>query len=234
MRIGLITYQRGHLKTEQVARGLAALNRHRLEFYGLPFAQRPARIPRFDHRPDQFADRTPPEILAKDVDGSFRACASQRDIEPGPDIWMVMVGVLLSAEFLSQAKVINCHAGIVPAVRGLDSFKWAILDGQPLGVTLHYVDAEVDAGEIVAVVPTRVREDDTIADLAQRHYENEVETLIAFERHLIQRENSYAALPKREPRLRMNNGLEVEMLKRFPAYRDKWATRVVVSNEPIG
>jgi phosphoribosylglycinamide formyltransferase-1 len=229
MRIGLITYERGHLKTEQVATGLAAPGRHALEFHALPFNPRPGRRPLFDHRPDQFAGCAPTADLARRLGARFTPCASEAEILAGgpaaPDIWMVMIGVLLSADFLARARVINCHAGVVPSVRGLDAFKWAILDDQPLGVTLHYVDAEVDAGEVIAVVPTDVRPNDTIADLARRHYDNEIAASIAFEAHVAGRTNPFADVAARPPRMRMNNEIEGEMLRRFPDYRDRWAAK---------
>ncbi|MEK9723900.1 MAG: formyltransferase family protein, partial [Rhodospirillaceae bacterium] len=41
---------------------------------------------------------------------------------------------------------INVHRGIAQDYRGLDSEYWAILEGRfdKLGVTIHYVDAELD------------------------------------------------------------------------------------------
>jgi phosphoribosylglycinamide formyltransferase-1 len=90
---------------------------------------------------------------------------------------------------------------------------------------LHYVDAEVDAGEVIAVVPTDVRPNDTIADLARRHYDNEIAASIAFEAHVAGRTNPFADVAARPPRMRMNNEIEGEMLRRFPDYRDRWAAK---------
>jgi methionyl-tRNA formyltransferase len=48
--------------------------------------------------------------------------------------------------------LINVHRGIVQRYRGLDSEYWAIYhhDFDNIGVTLHYVNEELDAGDIVA------------------------------------------------------------------------------------
>lgn len=48
--------------------------------------------------------------------------------------------------------MINIHRGIVPEYRGLDSDLWAILEGRldQIGVTVHYVDENLDTGEVIA------------------------------------------------------------------------------------
>lgn len=48
--------------------------------------------------------------------------------------------------------VLNLHAGITPAYRGVHGGYWALADGRPdlCGATVHVVDAGVDTGSIVA------------------------------------------------------------------------------------
>lgn len=66
------------------------------------------------------------------------------------------LGVILGARILSQ-EVINCfstgilniHPGLLPENRGLDNIKWAIVDGQPQGVTAHLIDHYIDRGELI-------------------------------------------------------------------------------------
>lgn len=52
----------------------------------------------------------------------------------------------------TQAPVLNIHAGITPAYRGVHGGYWALWQGQPqdFGATLHLVDHGVDTGTVLA------------------------------------------------------------------------------------
>lgn len=57
---------------------------------------------------------------------------------------------------------INVHAGELPKYRGYHPINWAIIrDEKEVGVTVHYIDEEVDSGDILAqkVIPLRNRDD---------------------------------------------------------------------------
>jgi methionyl-tRNA formyltransferase len=45
---------------------------------------------------------------------------------------------------------LNCHPSLLPLNRGKHPNFWCIADSTPCGVTLHWVDAGVDSGAIVA------------------------------------------------------------------------------------
>lgn len=46
---------------------------------------------------------------------------------------------------------INIHPSLLPSFRGTSITRWQILEGVPYsGVTIHYMDAEFDSGEIIA------------------------------------------------------------------------------------
>jgi methionyl-tRNA formyltransferase len=64
--------------------------------------------------------------------------------------------------------VLNPHPGLLPAYRGVDVIPWALHNGDPLGVTVHFVDATIDTGPIVDQRSLDVRPGDTIASLHQR------------------------------------------------------------------
>lgn len=46
--------------------------------------------------------------------------------------------------------VVNIHNSYLPWNRGADPNIWSVLEGTPRGVTLHYVDEELDKGFIIA------------------------------------------------------------------------------------
>jgi|HubBroStandDraft_3_1064219.scaffolds.fasta_scaffold27045_2 methionyl-tRNA formyltransferase len=56
----------------------------------------------------------------------------------------------------------NLHFGPLPRLRGCFPTKWAILDDEPAGVTLHAIDPGIDSGDVVArtVVPLATGETD--------------------------------------------------------------------------
>ena len=70
-----------------------------------------------------------------------------------PDIGIsVLFGYILQPDFLSvfPSGCINLHPALLPYNRGTYPNVWSIVDRTPAGVTLHYMDAGVDTGDIVA------------------------------------------------------------------------------------
>ena len=64
--------------------------------------------------------------------------------------------------------VLNAHPGLLPDYRGVDVIPWALYHGDPLGVSVHYVDAGIDSGDIVARRRYDVRPGDTLHALTRR------------------------------------------------------------------
>lgn len=64
----------------------------------------------------------------------------------------VLFGYILRPEFLDlfPAGVLNLHPAYLPYNRGAYPNVWSIVERTPAGVTLHYVDAGVDTGDIIA------------------------------------------------------------------------------------
>jgi len=70
-----------------------------------------------------------------------------------PDIALsVFFGYILRREFLDlfPAGVVNLHPAYLPYNRGTYPNVWSIVEGTPTGATLHYIDAGVDTGDIIA------------------------------------------------------------------------------------
>ena len=62
----------------------------------------------------------------------------------------------------------NLHPALLPYGRGADPNVWAIIDREPAGATLHWIDAGIDSGDIVAQRPVAVEPTDTGETLYQR------------------------------------------------------------------
>lgn len=181
MRVGLLTADVPHRKTEEVVHGLLAKGIAAITIFTVPFVERKSRAPLFCHRPDPFKAAHASELAALFPRVSYHALGGMDDFPADAvDVVLMTGGVLVPDAVLSRSSVIflNVHAGLIPDVRGLDAFKWAILDDRPLGVTLHEIDARVDMGRILMCRPTPIMADDSLASCAARHYRAEVQLLI--------------------------------------------------------
>jgi methionyl-tRNA formyltransferase len=81
-----------------------------------------------------------------------------------PDIILcIFWGYILKPIFYKIATqgCINIHLGYLPYNRGKNPNVWAIIDETPAGVTLHYIDENIDTGAIIAQTEIRVSSVDT-------------------------------------------------------------------------
>jgi phosphoribosylglycinamide formyltransferase-1 len=218
--IGLITYHYPHLKTEQVLQHLIKMP-FKYKIFALPFLPRKQRAILIPHRPEQ-ADAVAPEVLAQKHKIPYIRCEKDADIDSFCDMYLILGAGLISAQCIKGKKIINCHPGIIPTVRGLDSFKWAVYEMQPLGITLHYIDAETDAGEIISIMPTNVYKTDSLSTLARRHYENEIYCLSNFVWYIQNPENKYKCIKRGESKKRMPIEKEAETARIFTRYIERF------------
>lgn len=83
---------------------------------------------------------------------------------------------LLSSEFVSAFKkrIMNVHPALLPAFPGLHAQRQAIEHGVRVsGVTVHFVDEDLDAGPIILQAAVRVEPGDTEESLSDRILEQE-------------------------------------------------------------
>jgi len=217
--LGIITYNAKHLKTEQLILNL--VGRYNITVYALPFIARPARKVLFQHRPNQ-ADGVHPREICEYLNIPFNPVEFDWEIDNGQDFYLIAGAGILSAQCLREKLVLNGHPGIIPAVRGLDAFKWSIYNMCPLGVTLHYVDENIDAGQVIAVRPTPVFFSDTLESLARRHYENEIRMLTDFEKYISAPVNPFKDISKGDSMRRMKHEQESELGERFLFYKQQY------------
>ncbi len=71
--------------------------------------------------------------------------------------------------------VVNLHPAFLPYNRGWHTANWALLDGTPIGATLHFMDAALDTGDIISRVELDVRPEDTAHTLHGRLLDLEYE-----------------------------------------------------------
>ena len=86
---------------------------------------------------------------------------------------VVLAGFMrvLKGEFLRafEGRIINIHPSLLPSFPGLEAWKQALEHGVKVtGCTVHFVDAGVDAGPIIAQEAVPVLDDDNAETLHQR------------------------------------------------------------------
>lgn len=70
---------------------------------------------------------------------------------------------ILRPPVLEVIPFVNLHIALLPYNRGADPTLWSALDGTPSGVSIHWVDAGVDTGDLIAQRAVPFAADDTLA-----------------------------------------------------------------------
>lgn len=218
MKIALISYDTNHLKTQQLIKKLMCDSRiSKIKILALPFVQREQRRVNFKHRPNMnkgVHTKTLADYNKVDFSHWDGHSLTSNDF----DFFLIGGAGRLKLDFTQNIKIINVHSGIIPLVRGLDSFKWAILKNLPLGNTLHFIDDELDSGEILKIAPTPVYKCDTITSLAKRHYELEIDLLANFMDYVHEGKKSSSLVS--DLNMRMKPETEIKMIKHFENWKN--------------
>lgn len=81
-----------------------------------------------------------------------------------PDVIAVFGTSLIRGELLKRGRlgIVNLHGGLSPEYRGADCTFWALYNSEPekIGCTLHFIDAGIDSGKLIAHVCPEVHEGD--------------------------------------------------------------------------
>lgn len=96
-----------------------------------------------------------------------------------PDLICVFGTSLIRGDLLRQGRLgmVNLHGGLSPEYRGADCTFWALYNGEPekVGCTLHYIDAGIDTGRLIAHVSPEVRAGDSELELFWRAVQDSAE-----------------------------------------------------------
>ena len=73
-----------------------------------------------------------------------------------PDVIAVFGTSLIKGPLLELGRrgIVNLHGGLSPEYRGADCTFWALYNGEPekVGCTIHFIDAGIDTGKLIAHV----------------------------------------------------------------------------------
>jgi len=98
-----------------------------------------------------------------------------------PDLILVnSYSMILPKEILDIPKrgAINIHGAMLPKYRGANVLNWVLINGEKeTGITLHYMNEDIDAGDIIAQTKIKISFTDTASTL-KRKFARTVITLL--------------------------------------------------------
>jgi folate-dependent phosphoribosylglycinamide formyltransferase PurN len=107
-----------------------------------------------------------------------------------PDVVLVFGTGILREPFLSafEGRIINIHLGLSPYYRGAGTNFWPLVNREPeyVGATIHYLDAGIDTGPILAHVRPRIERGDGPHDIGNK-------TIVAAAQALLRAASAHAA-----------------------------------------
>ena len=113
-----------------------------------------------------------PGTISSKLTGKFEDNWIDEIKQFSPDL-IVLAGFMrvIKQKFLStfNNKIINLHPSLLPSFPGLNSINQAFEKKVKItGCTVHWVNEEIDGGEIIAQAPVRVMEGDTLLSITQK------------------------------------------------------------------
>lgn len=182
-RICLLSYQALHRKTIDTMMRLKMYGYINVCVYAKPFHYQKKYVPLVEHRPtvndfDSLNDVGYAEII-QNLGYELKNISDYNEIQEGSSCIFLICGAgIIPQNVIQRYRIINAHPGYIPIVRGLDSLKWAIIEGLPIGVTTHLLGDYVDAGNVLERRKIPIYDNDTFHTVAYRQYEMEVQMLV--------------------------------------------------------
>ena len=96
------------------------------------------------------------------------------------DLAIIAGARILNPEVIQACggKVLNIHPGLLPEVRGLDTFFWSIYYKKPLGISAHFITPKIDSGFLIYKEKLPLYKNDTPFDVTLRLLEQQQDILI--------------------------------------------------------
>lgn len=222
-RICVLTYQTMHRKTMDTLFRLKINGYMNVCVYAKPFHYTKKYTPLIAHRPavEEFEGFNGPGYsdIINNLGYEVRNIDSYEEIdEAATTIFLVCGAGLIPEKVVNKYRIINAHPGYIPVVRGLDSLKWAIAEGSPIGVTTHILGDYVDAGDIIERRKVPIYNNDTFHTVAYRQYEMEIRMLV----RAIEQVNHISFFTDGEDypvHRRMPNAVEKSIYEEFEKYK---------------
>lgn len=89
-----------------------------------------------------------------------------------PDLIILAQTGIIKKEILMipAIGIINAHFPILPFYRGIDSYKWALLNKEfdKIGCSIHWVDCSIDTGNIICSAKYQFKGDENLVNLYEK------------------------------------------------------------------
>lgn len=225
--IAILTYNVKHRKTYDTLCLLRSRGYDNVTVYAQPMTYEKKRLPLISHRPELIVsipevDQLCQNLGYKYIEGEFIDTIGTVD-DKNDMVYLLCGAGLLPETFIAAHRIVNGHPGYIPFARGLDSYKWSVYNGFPIGVTTHFLGPYVDSGEVIERRIIEVKPFDTFHSVAQRLYENEIDMLVG-SLECIDEEHEYITPAEGSSIFkRMPEDKERELFERFEEYKKKYA-----------
>ncbi len=222
--IAVISYDYPTRKTQEVLLRLKGKNYQEITIYAIPFVPRRLLQPLIIHRPAELLLELDNEQLASNLEYTY----IRKNIEELNEVFhqtsydaILIAGAgLLPQNLVTGHKIINSHPGYLPYVRGLDAVKWAVYEKLPIGVTVHFVDKEADAGSLITQQKLEISQEDTFHSMCFKLWNLEMKLLVD-SIELIDQTKEFIPLSTDfgESHRRMPKEKEAELYAKFEEYK---------------
>jgi hypothetical protein len=179
--ITILTYDHPHRKTQDLLLRLAMRDdQQEIVVLATPWIERKGFVPLVSHR--AFAPlnvdllRFCSKLGARLVRVDSASIGHALD-DLAPEIVLIGGAGILPRDVVNSHTVVNAHPGYLPYERGLDTLKWAIYEGHPIGVTTHLAVEEADSGPLIRQQLVPLEPWDTFHSVALRQYDIEIRML---------------------------------------------------------
>ena len=214
--IGIITYDKPHLKTQEVFFNL--VKKYRITFITIPFKKFKKKKTLYKHRPNQFIGHSP-KTLSRKFKIKIHKIENLKKFK-NIDYFLICGAGIIPKKYIIKNKMINCHSGIIPNSRGLDSLKWSVFNSKVVGITLHFIDENVDMGKIIHQTITPISPRESFKEFAKKHYDYEIFLLSNFEFFLNSKKRMKIKLEKSTLRIPISK--EKKLKFKFEKYKFKF------------
>lgn len=137
------------------------------------------------------------------------------------------LGIISGARIIRRAVIelfdegiLNIHPGKLPETAGLDLLYYTIVKGVAMGVTAHYIDPRVDAGDELFFEETALGPDDTIETVESNNYQSQIRAL----RRFITERDAKTLVRRPVHRPRKNEPMTPEEKRRAVSVFSSWRT----------
>lgn len=180
MKIAVITYDNPHQKTQDLICKLRLNGIYYVDLIVLPWVERKRHDPLYSHRPDNPVNITTEQLCKNFNLAHYRLSIDELSIQFAAiryDKILIAGAGILPADVVKY-NIINSHPGYLPYIRGLDALKWAILFGEPIGVTTYFIGEKPDTGILIDRKFVPVYSTDSFDSIARRQYDMEIDMMI--------------------------------------------------------